>query len=231
MSKLWTFGDSFTFGDGCNPYDDYYKQYPEKVSFKWNQLVANHYNYELKDFSKNGAPNSWILRQLVNNIDKIDEGDLVSINFTGPFRFEIPNPNQTDDLQPVLSQIINEENPLFEEFAPNSNENTAIYNYIKYIYLMDIYKNDKKVTEGYQLIDRFIQRQFDSICRLFKKNNIRFVKWTWDTPGFIQRFENISQCTNDKIDNFHPSWKGHKDISKWIIRSFENNINRINNLL
>ena len=231
MSRLWTFGDSFTFGDGCNPYDDYYKQYPEKVSLKWNQLVANHYNYELKDFSKNGAPNSWILRQLVNNIDKIDEGDLVSINFTGPFRFEIPNPNKLDDLQSVLSQGISEENPIFSEFDKKSNENIAVYNYIRYIHMMDIKKQNKVVSKGYEVEDRLILSQFSSICRLFKKNNIRFVKWTWDSPGFLERFETISQCTNDKIDNFHPSWKGHKDISKWIIRSFENNINTINNLL
>ena len=50
MNKVWTFGDSFTFGDGCNWWDDYYKNYPEKRGLKFNKLLSNHYDLPLEDF-------------------------------------------------------------------------------------------------------------------------------------------------------------------------------------
>jgi len=233
MNKIWTFGDSFTYGAGCNDYDDYYKNYPKKRGLKFNKILSNHYELPLKDFSLGGASNAWILRQMVNNIHKFEEGDIISINLTDKFRLEMPNPHQLDDLQPILSHAAHKENPVFGEFEPNGNENDAVYSYVKYIHMMDVEDKDIKTT-GYEVLYKLYMNQFDSICKLLSKLNVKYVLWDWQDfalPGPFgsnnTRYDNITSCTNGEMDDFHLSWKGHIELSNDLITCLDNNIQHL----
>jgi len=227
MNKVWTFGDSFTFGDGCNEWDDYYKNYPKKRGLKFNKLLSNHYDLPLEDFSRNGAPNPWILRNIVSNIHRFEKGDFVSINISDSFRFELPSPSNTTDLQPILNQAAYKENPVYGEFDSDGDVNTTVYQYIKYLHMMDINDSDKnKNSVGYKVINDLHMNQFNSIKKLLLKLGVKVVMWDWE-DDFVRKYETITKCTNNKIDNYHLSWNGHRQLADKLIKSFHKGITTI----
>jgi hypothetical protein len=99
MNKLWTFGDSFTFGHGCRPIIDeakngtYYKTFLEYIDLSkpiWPEIVAERFNLELINNGVNGITNDRILDYVLKNITEFKPNDCVIIQISTSSRFEFP---------------------------------------------------------------------------------------------------------------------------------------------
>lgn len=240
MNKVWTFGDSFTQGNGCNPYDDYYEftkkdRFSSKKPMKiFPDLLGMSLGLEVNNFARGGASNSFILRSVVRNIDKIKKGDFVVIGYTDEFRFEIPHPGNR--MHKVLidhfdvSSDISKSPKTFHEGEyvgkeQNKRMNYAMYQYVKEIHMMKLYRDPEnpnmKETYGHEVLDREVKIQFRSLINYFKQNNIAVYEFDWTKDDFIPRYEQISYATKGKIQNYHLSWKGHEDLSNNILEHWE----------
>jgi hypothetical protein len=99
MKKVWTFGDSFTFGHGCRPIIDeskegvYYKTFLEYIDLSkpiWPEMVANVLNMPLINEGENGISNDRILDLVLKNITEFKKDDCVIIQISTSSRFELP---------------------------------------------------------------------------------------------------------------------------------------------
>jgi hypothetical protein len=99
MNKLWTFGDSFTFGHGCRPIIDetkngtYYKTFLEYIDLSkpiWPEIVAETFNLELVNKGFNGISNDRIFDYVLKNITEFQPNDCVIIQISTSYRFEFP---------------------------------------------------------------------------------------------------------------------------------------------
>lgn len=105
MSKLWTFGDSFTFGHGCRPIVDetkngtYSKLFLEYIDLSkpiWPEIVADTFNLDLINKGVNGITNDRILDYILNHILEFKSGDYIIIQISTSSRFEFPFAKERD---------------------------------------------------------------------------------------------------------------------------------------
>jgi hypothetical protein len=94
MNKIWVFGDSFSvpYSSSCliptgKMYIDY-KGYEPKI---YSDLLSEHYNVELFNFSRGGISNQEIFKNFRKNYNKIGLNDIVIFNWTVFTRFMYVN--------------------------------------------------------------------------------------------------------------------------------------------
>lgn len=104
MSKLWTFGDSFTAGHGCkyaptgtfskdsidNYYLKTYKDYIVTDKQIWNEIVAESLGLELMDLSVNGSSTETIFDTTLKYASSILKDDIVIIQTSTVGRYDFP---------------------------------------------------------------------------------------------------------------------------------------------
>ena len=82
--KLWTFGDSFTWGYMCKPGMEYYESTePQKI---WPELLSESLDCELINKSLYGYSNYSIVMSLAESLHKINKDDIVIVGTSSPFR-------------------------------------------------------------------------------------------------------------------------------------------------
>jgi len=100
MSKLISYGDSFTWGTdmndtvradlehyngGCN-YTDMFSRNT------WHALLAKQYGFEYKCYAQEGCSNQSIVRAFFEHAHEIEPDDLVNVNFTWRDRYDFLDP-------------------------------------------------------------------------------------------------------------------------------------------
>jgi len=104
MAKMIAFGDSFTWGSDMSdtmrdfewnklskeerrqkPFDTLYSR------FTWQALLANKLELNYVCLAEQGCSNQSIVRRFFENVQRIQPGDLVSINFTWRDRYDFYN--------------------------------------------------------------------------------------------------------------------------------------------
>lgn len=90
MSRLISFGDSFTWGTDLS---DYNPNMPRPSKFTWPALFAERLGFEHTCLARPGASNHEIARLFFNYSDSMNEQDLVIINWTWLDRWEYFDPN------------------------------------------------------------------------------------------------------------------------------------------
>tara|TARA_B110000285_G_scaffold199990_1_gene233549 strand:+ start:7287 stop:8087 length:801 start_codon:yes stop_codon:yes gene_type:complete len=222
-NTLWTFGDSFTEGNGCLPGNLYYEKTfdtknPQAI---WTKLLSNRLSFKLEDFSMGGASNPYILRNVISNIDKIKSGDIVVIGYTDDWRFEISGPHR---MHQVLINSIEGYDTFHEEESIGKEQNKLINDvmteYCKEIHMMKLHNPDGNERYSFEIIAKEIKTQFNSLIKHFHNNKIKVVTFNWDMEDFCGRYEDITKATktNHQIKNFHLSWKGHKSLNDDIFK-------------
>ena len=84
--------------------------------------------------------------------------------------------------------------------------------------MMDINDSDKnKNSVGYKVINDLHMNQFNSIKKLLLKLGVKVVMWDWE-GDFVRKYETITKCTNNEIDNYHLSWNGHRQLADKLIK-------------
>jgi hypothetical protein len=98
MSKLWTFGDSFTFGYGCRKmnndetsiYNLTYSNYIDNSKYTWPEYVAQKSNLQLLNYGVNGVSNDYILDNVLKQFLNFKKEDFIIIQTSTSARFDFP---------------------------------------------------------------------------------------------------------------------------------------------
>ena len=208
-NTLWAFGDSMTFGHGCNELcnsntRELYLPYKKDGDDVWANHLGKFLNYDVKNLGKNGASNDNIFDTIIDNFDNINENDIVIINMTLFGRIEVPigdkvfnilssyenaikivGHNPDEDSEEKIETIINFQYH-FSNHQFYKDRHKKRFNFIK-----DRLKNDKKI--------RF------------------FFMWSLEEDdGLYTSFQTIKDDTKGKIDDTHFSFKGHLDFAHFL---------------
>lgn len=204
---LWTFGDSFTYGHLCNEdsKDKVYLKYKKENDDIWTNHLGKLLNYKVCNFGKSGASNDFIFDTLIDNFDKIKEKDVVIIGKTIYGRNNFPKNNLWIDISSdfEIKLFKNYWYPFLEKNF-TEEETKAIIDYQYYFSYNLLYK------------ERYDKR-FDFIKnRLISEKNINYCHIWHINDENTKNFEKISEATNNIIDDYHFSFKGHYEFAKFL---------------
>lgn len=201
---LWTFGDSNTAGHGCTPYFDYYKKYYKEGDKIWPEHLAEYLNINLINRGKNGASNDTILDIIIETYDDINDGDIVIIGKTFSHRFDIPQKNGLVSVFWDWDKFAADE--YLSQFTREQMETIINFQY----HFMD----------SPLFIKRWVKR-YEWIKLLLEKKGCKVI--IWDVSKDLSRYETIISSTKRKIDDYHMSFKGHKEFSVYMHNTFFKN--------
>lgn len=210
--SLWTFGDSFTFGHGCNElctsnvYQQY-KEYKKKGDDIWPNLLGRQLGVaEVKNFGKNGASNDYILNSIIQNYDSINSNDYVVISKTYYQRFQVPIMDNWVNILGVNE--LNLDADLSDSITKEEYE--SILNF-QYLFLDNtLYK--KRQDEWFEFLkNRLINDKKVEKC------------FIWEIDKLIGT-RDITTDTNGKIQDGHFSYRGHSQFSQYIYSKLKNKL-------
>jgi hypothetical protein len=203
MIKLWTFGDSFTFGDGCrldkgirDGDTQYYEKYYKEEYDIWPNLLSNMVGCGIQNMSKSGASNDFIIDSIIDVYDSINTDDIVIIQKTFFERFDIPNLNKNEfNTQYGESLYTLDLDLKNNKYNKSKLELETILNYGVLFASNNLFKErqDKRFN--------FLKNQLkQKIHKLF----------IWDSNDIIRTsMDTISNHSNNEFIDSHFSFKGH----------------------
>lgn len=205
MNKLWTFGDSFTAGNGTFVNEEYnkYKQPGEAI---WPVLLSEKLNMELVNRGYGLFSNDKIIDTIMENYNLIKPNDLVIIGKTWPGRIDIPN-KANDTLLTIA--------PSHFWAIDNSKENYSRREMDFFLKLVILF-NSKLIEERQNF-------RFDFLKKLIEKKTNCII---WEHSQFFL-YETIKDATNGLINDLHWSYKGHSDFLNYIVKKIDTNKKQI----
>lgn len=210
-NNAWFFGDSFTYGHGCNPNleHEYHKKYPGGEL--WTTIVSDHFNCIENNLGGVGYSSEYIINLLISNLEHFQPNDIVIVGSSHGSRFQI-----YDD---KLNRFLNYNPYHFHDPETNHNDipsatfdigyNDDLFNALKLFSL-------KYRTEPESFLTKYYDDQIRSLLRFIKKNNIRILSWGYHIWG---NFETIQQATG--MNDYHWCWGGHKQWASKCIELIE----------
>lgn len=215
MSTLWTFGDSMTFGHGCNSncVSDTkieYSKFKKDGDDIWVNHLSRLLNCEIRNLGKNGVSNDYIFDTILDNFDNIKQDDIVIINTTLYGRIEVPI---GDSLCNVLSSYEGAKNIINN--SEDKNELEKIESVINFQYH---FSNHQFYKERHKNRFQFLKNRFvnDKKIRFF------FMWSLEDDDGLYRSFQTIKDHTNGNVDDTHFSFRGHLDFAHYILSMMDN---------
>jgi|TARA_B100000035_G_scaffold266829_1_gene239658 hypothetical protein len=198
-NKIWFFGDCFTWGWGCYPEQPYY-EYKKEGDEIWTTLVSNHFKMdEEKPWYGSGAL-PWIVNLYIDNMDKMKSGDFVVISDTLPHGVLSYNKGR-DKVSSYQSFNFDDYDSWIKE-EDKTNTLPYITHYING-------KEEKWVD--------YYNNHISKIANELLNRNIKTFQWSHHLWKYEEKFETITQATENNIIDPHFSWLGHKDMSEYII--------------
>ena len=212
---LWTFGDSMTFGHGCNELcvsdtKEDYLPYKKEGDDIWPNHLGKLLDFEVKNFGRNGASNDYIFDAVIEKYDEIKEGDVVIVNMTLHGRIEVPFEDNTRN---VLSTY---ENAM--KIIGDGNDNQEKEKIEAVINFQYYFSNHKFYKERHKKRFKFIGD------RLKEDKKLRFF-YIWsleDDDKIYNTFTKIKDHTKGKVDDGHFSFKGHLDFAHYLYSLMDN---------
>lgn len=208
MSKLFTFGDSFTKGDGVvGPYGSLYKKDENDVI--WPELVAKKMNLTLKNKGISGASNDSIIDSIINSWDEICENDFVIIGKSWSHRFDFPQRNNSLIPQSIVWRGGETDVKKWFDDVTVGIFNDAQIECIKTFSVE--FATQPMYAHRQNLRLNFLKNI------LIKEKKVKFIH-IWDVETLWNLYENIKQATDGEIQDVHWSYKGHKDFCDFILK-------------
>lgn len=220
---IWGFGDSFTWGYGCNPgwsftdtdvterfeklvktynpMPEYYAKYKKENDKIWIEWLGEWFNEEVRNVSKSGASNDKIFDWILENFEQIKENDKVIIGMTTWGRNDVPINNSWVSL---VSRFDHED--INSQQIKGSDENIweTIINYQYFFSQSTLWKDRWKL-------------RFDFIVNQLIKKKCQVFLFQIQEPPAIN-MQTIRQETGMPDDHF--SFNGHKKFAEIIYRKF-----------
>lgn len=221
MSKLWTFGDSFTFSSGIICKDpDHFKIYPYGNKYKnyaFPNVLGEKYNLKVENKGSEGDTNTGITTAMLDNLAFIKPGDVVIIGQTSP------------DREVVIGEYF-DGTPW--PYTLNHHFCTTPIEELDY-YLPDNMKDIWKdacsfwlnvISEKHLVREQYHKNMLMKWQAYFKAIDVKCVIWSHHLWGL---YENIEDWTKDSqpgyiVSDGHWSPNGHAGISFAIDYILEN---------
>lgn len=212
MKTLWTFGDSFTAGDGCTESlairdgdFKYYNEYKKSDSDIWPNLLGKTIGFNTKNIGKSGASNDYILDSIIDNFNEIGPNDIVIIEKTFYQRFDVPklNSNQfhTQYAEGLYALSLDLKN---NKYNKDKLEIETILNYG--ILFSDNILFKERQDKRFRFLEGLLKTKVDKIV-------------VWDVDSDLRKsIETIAQHTEGKIKDYHFSFNGHKAFSDFLYK-------------
>lgn len=202
------FGDSFTYGQGCTPEHEYYKQTYNGTQKTWIELVSEYIGSEFKNYGRPGISNQQIIDTIIEKLKSINENDIVVISRTHDSRFIIPSIDV-----PNINQHHNVTIGMFEEGITQYGEMSQEYydgvkSYIENVFVPNL----DAVTFRYDSIFKHLKYYFES-------RNIKVVEWNVDDHILTEDGRAKYPIISDEYPNIkdsHWSWRGHIEFFKYM---------------
>jgi hypothetical protein len=217
-NKIWFFGDSFTYGDGCvedrPPNGEYYKLKPHGVL--WRKGVADHFNMNEINRSIGGASNDWIINSLIDELLNIQPNDIVVVGLSWSERFQLIDKKSGKYMNFLPQDFINhtsEDTPLVLD-EDDSRYNVELFNSLKTVLV------EYRVQHG-EILKKYQYEQALKILKKLEQFGVRFL--LWDLKDVQFRYESIDHEMGN--GDYHWSWKGHEGWMLKCIELLENNKN------
>lgn len=278
MSKLWTFGDSFTWGHGCKEdksgdpksfYNLKYVDYIDPTKKVWAEHVAEKIGFDILNCGVNGSTNDSILDRILKEFNNFKKDDIIIIQISTSGRYDFPFVKQQkilggwyteprdflydpDNQSPYFLKTVFIDN--IAKSYEDGGEDTLLYtNTGQYLRNENLKLSKKK----YDLIQDFFL-EFISTKKYYEREVWRFIQISeillnigfnvfilhedyW--PKCYEKPKNLisdGDCgisykirkdkhtimhdTNGKIVDYHPSYRGHVEISNNILKHINENI-------
>jgi hypothetical protein len=195
-NKLWIFGDSYseTFtqvsGGIHLGWKKNYIKFLGHIPKVFGDIIAEELNLELVNTNLKGEPsdNATILSRIINNIDNIKDGDVISVGWTTPTRCRVANFVHRG------WDVINTGHPVVDH--PNMSQRTF---------------EEIGVNRTHKLYFNELCEWTEMVEKLFKNN--RVIQWTWEIQ-YLMAQQTIFEDTNGLLHDHHWSEKGHQDFAK-----------------
>ena len=216
MATLWTFGDSFTAGDGCvenlgirDGDFKYYNQYKEPDSDIWPNILGKTIGLDVKNIGKSGASNDYILDSIIDNFNFIESNDIVVIEKTFYQRFDVPKL----DSDYFHTQYAEELHMLSVDLKTNKYNKDKLE--IETILNYGVLFSDNKLFKERQ------DKRFEFIKTQLNTKTDKIIMW--DVLDFVYgKIETIGQHTRGEIKDYHFSFNGHKTFSDLLYKKLYN---------
>ena len=221
MNTLWTFGDSMTFGHGCNEachsnFKEEYLLYKKEDDTIWPNHLGKLLNYKVNNLGKNGCSNDYIFGILIDNFDNIKENDVVIINMTLHGRIDIPYKDKLYR-SPASYELVNlKKGQTYDdiksmwiggEFDDMDSEMVETIINFQYYFSDNPYYKEQNIKRFEFLKERIIKEKKVKFCFLWGLE---------ESNDILITFENIFQHTNGKIRDTHFSWNGHREFAHYL---------------
>lgn len=193
MSKLWTFGDSFTAGNGILPNEPYPEFEKLKRGMPWPVILSQKLGLELKNKGVGMFSNDKIIDTIITNYHYIEKGDVVIVGKTFPFRIDIPSKADDELLTVAPSHFFSLQNKYTEAEMQSINETVVLFDS-----LLIKQRQDLRFSFLEQLVE-------------LKAKCVLWDVVLWDS------YETITQATGGVINDSHWSYKGHEDFADFIL--------------
>lgn len=210
MGRIFFFGDSITFGDGCNIGDEYRENYYKEGDKIWTDLVSEYFNMESKNFASSGCSSRSIISSFLKHIPEVTSDDKVVI-FTGFYnRYDLTDKKGNNR---VITNFLQENG----DFTSNNYSKSDIDLLTKFslrFILQDSYR------------EAFFDDIFNYVHNNLKDKGIEHLIWSPAQISFYETLNKdgkltISYHTAGKIKDYHFSFPGHVIFSNWVIEKFE----------
>lgn len=202
MNNLFTYGCSFTYGNGCLPNEKYPLKYKKSdTDLIWPEIVSNEIGYRLFNYGMGAISNDIILDNMMQTFDEVSEGDIVIIQKTFTHRFDIPYKRQKNE--PYARRHLTITPTSTESLVNQGYDETEIDSILYNTWIMDSESNDMRVND-----------RFNFMKRLFLAKGVRKCI-VWDITNYLNEtiYERIQEATNGDIIDSHWSYTGHKTFS------------------
>ena len=197
MKKLWIIGDSFS-SDFYEPTDEPdswknlycdYKGYNPKF---FGHFVSEDLNMDYEILTKGIFDNYKMIELFVDNMDRFNEGDIISFGWTATSRLRFVN-ESTNQWEVINARGMTGD--VFQGMTVSTLSEIAANRDHK-LYLKELIKLTKLINKSLP--------------------NVSIIHWTWTNNSYFH-YERISDETENKLNDLHWSENGHRQFADWFI--------------
>lgn len=198
------FGDSFTYGQGCNVGEEYYERTYDGTQKTWVELTSEYINDDYVNYAKPGIPNQRILDIIIENMYRIHKNDIVIICRGTDSRFSIPYsyPNGKPRYYHILL------NMFMENLYP-PNDFTKEYHKSVEMFIKNIW------VPNLEIVTKRFDTLYNGIKLNFESNNIKTILWNLEDYLLDENGSPYYTIISDEfsdINDSHWAWKGHVEF-------------------
>ena len=197
MKKLWIIGDSFSSDfneptEGPDSWKNLYCDYKGYNPKFFGHFVSEDLNMDYEILTKGIFDNYKMIELFVDNMDRFNEGDIISFGWTATARIRFVD-ESTNQWEVINSRGM--KGDVFKGMTVSTLSEIAV-NRDHELYTKELIKWTKLINKSLP--------------------NVSIIHWTWTNNSYF-RYERISDETEKKLNDLHWSENGHRQFADWFI--------------